>query len=290
MRLTNSLIVNNLMKDLNNNLKKLDRLNYQLATGKKINTPSDDPISALRSMQYQTILKQNEQYIENIDQAMDWIDTSEMALNEMNSVLQRARELAIYGANETLDQSQRDAIREEIIQLAEHLVQIANTSIGGRFIFSGHKTTTKPYTDYTTPYQGDSEYLSVEISKNIEIEYSVPGNVIFDKAFEALRDMINDLSTGNTNNLSSVTLQKLDDAINNCLSFRANLGSKLKRLELARHRFEDVNIKHTQLLSEIEDVDIAETIMNLRMQENVYRASLAAGARIIQPSLVDFIK
>ncbi len=290
MRLTNNMMVKNLMRNLNSNYKKMDRLSNELATGRKIMQPSDDPVGALRSMQLQTIIKENDQYIQNIDQANDWIDTSESALNEVNSVLLRARELAIYGASDTLDQEQRDSIKEEAIQLAEHIAQISNTSIGGRFVFSGHKTITKPYADYTSVYQGDNNCLSVEISKSVKVDFSLQGDKVFDEAFEAMRSIITDLSIGNTTNLSTNTLGKIDEASDTILAMRADLGSKTKRLELARNRFEDANVKHTQLLTEIENVDIAETIMNLKNEENVYRASLSVGARVIQPSLIDFIK
>ncbi|MCK4257407.1 MAG: flagellar hook-associated protein FlgL [Halanaerobiales bacterium] len=290
MRLTSNMMVKNLMRNLNNNYKKMDRLSNELSTGRKIMQPSDDPVASLRSMQLQTVIHQNEQYIKNIDQAIDWIDTSESALDEVNSVLLRGRELAIYGASDTLDQEQRDSIRLEIEQLAEHLVQISNTSIGGRFVFSGHKTTTKPYADYNSAYQGDINHLGVEISKSVSIDYSIPGNSVFDQAFDAMRDMINDLSTGNITNLSTTTLNKIDEASDISLAMRSHLGSKVKRLELAKNRFEDANIKHTQLLTELENVDIAETIMNFKNEENVYRASLSVGARVIQPSLIDFLK
>ncbi len=289
MRLTNSMMISNFMRDLQSNLKRVDRLNNQLSTGKKIIQPSDDPVGALRSMQLQTIIKENEQYVDNIDQALDWIDISEMAFDHLDQSLSRIRELAIYGANDSLEPSQRESIADEVTELGNYLVQVANTTIGNRYVFSGYQTDTKPYEDYTQTYQGDGEDLKVEISKSVKIEYSVPGNKIFDDVFAVVQAVITDLNDPNgAENLSNVTLGDIDKVIDDSLSIRAELGAKQNRLELAKNRFEDATIKHTQLLSEIEDIDIAETIMNLRMQENVYRASLATGARILQPTLIDF--
>ena len=278
------------MNNLRNNQERLDKLNNQLSTGKKISVPSDDPVGTLRSIQYQTILKQNEQYIENINQAKDWINTSEMALNKMTDVLQQAREIGINGANGTLEQKQRDSLKAEVDELAEHLVGIANTTIGNRFVFSGYKTTTKPYDTPTPTYNGDNNYLSVEISKDTSVKYNIPGDAVFNQAFTALNNLKNDLATGDADNLSNTTLDELDNVLDQTLTVRANFGAKAKRLELAVNRFDEMNVNHKQLLSEVEDVDIAKTIMELKTQENVYRTSLASSARIIQPTLIDFLR
>lgn len=290
MRLTSLMMMNHAMRNLNENTRRLDSLNNQLATGKKISVPSDDPVNTLRSMQLNSVLAENEQYGDNINQAEDWLETSDQALEKVTTTLNRARDLCVYGANDGLNQDQRNALRDELVQLREHLVQVANTSMGGRYIFAGFETTNKPYIDWNQPYQGDDQVLSVEIGKGVKVDYSIPGDKVFDQAFAAVTSAIQDLQTGDTTNLSNVTIGQVQSAVDNVLTIRAGMGAKIKRLELAENRFEEAKVEYTKHISDLEDVDIAETVMNLKMQESVYRASLAVNARILQPTLIDFMR
>lgn len=290
MRLTNLMMMRNTMRNLNDNTNRLDRLNNELSTGKKISVPSDDPVNTLRSMQLNSVLAENEQYGKNIGQAKDWLETTDQSLDKVVTTLNRVRDLTVYGSSDNLNQSQRDALSDELLQLREHLVQVANTSMGGRYIFSGYKTTTKPYEDWNQPYQGDGQVLSVEIGKGVGVNYSVPGDEIFADAFTAITNLISDMSTGNTTDMSQNDIGEVQSCLDNVLTIRAGIGAKVKRLELADSRFEEAKVEYTKHISDLEDVDIAETIMNLKMQENVYRASLAVNARILQPSLMDFMR
>lgn len=290
MRLSNSQIANNFINNYWENAERLDKLNKLLYSDQKINRPSDDPLGALKSMQLETILTKNEQYIKNIQKAKDWIDVCDVTLNSLKSSLDRVRELALDGGNGDIPQSERDTICQEVEEIAEYFVQLANTTIGDRYVFSGYKTKTKPYLDYASAYQGDGNYLSVEIGQSLQLDFTLPGDGIFEDTFDAVRDVIQDLQTGNVNRLTGATLDKLDIAINTAINNWTNLGAKAKRLELAETRIEDVNTKHEKMLSEIMVVDVAETLMNFKLAENVYLASLSAGSRLMQISIVDFLK
>lgn len=278
------------MRQMQENTKKLERYNNELSTGKKILRPSDDPVSTLRSMQVNTILAENEQYKDNIDQALNWLDATEGSLGKLTDVLDRLKELTIMAANGTYEQPQMDAINDEVKQLREHVVQLANTSLAGRYIFSGFEANNVAYASHLGPYQGDQNKLNVEIGKGVTIDYSIPGDQVFDQVFGMMNNMVNFLQTGDKVSLSTTSLNDINNTMDNILTVRAGLGAKVRRLEMSLNRLDDVQISTTKLLSNLEDVDVAETIMNLKMQENVYRTSLASGARIIQPSLMDFLK
>lgn len=290
MRLSNSMIAKNFMSNFWENSERIDKINNHLAKKKKIIRPSDDPLGTLKSMQLQSVINENEQYIKNIKKGKDWIDICDITLDSLKSSLDRVRELAQAGAN--TPQSELDTICDEIEEIAEYFVQLSNTTIGDRYIFSGHKTKTKPYQNYAgmPGYQGDGNYLSIEIGHSVEIDFSLPGNLIFEDTFDAVRDVIQDLQTGNRARLGGATLGKVDLAIETAISSRTTLGAKCKRLESAESRIDAANTKHEKLYTEIMDVDVAETIMDLRVAENAYTASLAAGARLMQISLVDFLK
>lgn len=289
MRLTNAMMVTNLVRNMQGNTQKMNKLNTELYTLKRVNKPSDDPVATLRSMQLNSVLVENDQYIKNIKQAQDWIDGTETALDNGTTILQRVTELAGKAANGTLTPSQMEMVRDEVVQLRNHLIQLGNSSISGRYIFSGYRTN-HPAFDNAGMYQGDHNKLSIEISKGVPLEYSVPGDRAFQESIDTLGELIQNLENGDHAAISSSSLAKISQSMDNMLTLRSEMGAKDSRLNLALNRYEDLSVKHTELISEYEDIDLEETIMQMKISETVYRIALASGARIIQPNLLDFLK
>lgn len=303
MRITNGMLSATFMQDLNRNLRGLAKYQHQLATGKRISRPSDDPVAIVHSLRLRSDLGDIEQYGKNADHALAWLNTTETALAQAGDVLQRARELAVYGANGTLPQESRDAIAEEVKQLFDQMVQIANTSYAGQYVFAGTETKTQPFTGNlsdATPaavtYAGNDGAKTTETGAGQTIAYNLDGHKAFNgtgndfQVFESLKSLYLNLKSGATGAISSHDIGELSKAIDHLLAVRAEVGARVNRLELTKSRLDDADINFTGLLSKTEDVDVAQTIMELKNQENVYRAALATGARIIQPTLVDFLR
>jgi flagellar hook-associated protein 3 FlgL len=294
MRVTNNMLVDNFMKNLYGNLRKMDNIQNKMASGKKIRVPSDDPIGTAHSLRLRSDLEQLEQYSKNVDDAISWLNTTESALKNVGDILQRIRELTLYGANDSLTQDERDKILSEVTQLKGQIVQEANSSYAGRFIFAGTLTDAPPFDPVNpTVYNGNLGNIMYEYSPLNTIKVNVTGEEAFrvpNDLFQVLSDLENDLQTGNTANLSGVRLQEIDDGLANILKVRAEVGAKINRFETVKASIEEEKINFTNLLSQTEDVDMAQIIMDLKMQENVYRASLATGARVIQPTLLDFLR
>ncbi len=143
MRITNSMLINNMMQYMNNNLGRMDKLQMQLATGKKIAVPSDDPIVAAKALKLRTDVSEVDQFKKNSDDANSWMDITENSLGMLVDVLQRVRELSVQASNDTLTPDDRDKIKQEAEQLKGQVIQIANTTYAGRFIFSGYATDTQ---------------------------------------------------------------------------------------------------------------------------------------------------
>ena len=373
------------MENLDNNRERLDKYNEQLSTGKQFDIPSDDPTGVATSMDLRSEIDQNNQHINNLDKGISWAQTTDSALNQAGGVLQRARELAVQGANGSLSKPDREAIADEILQLRDNLVEIANTTHNDRYIFSGNKTQIKPYNEekshiatsrevedaadslgydgqfeinfngnvttinvsngdslndikstinssipegdaaiednqlvinggnldsvmeienvggpdnvveklelenkrYT--YQGDQGNITREISSGSNLDINATGEY-FENPLEELKRLANNLNNDNGTRISEININNLDEDLDQLLSMRSETGAKQKRMEMTRNRLEEDKVKLEELKSDNEDVDIAKTIMDLKMSENVYRAALSSGSRIIQPSLVDFIK
>ena len=137
-------------------------------------------------------------------------------------------------------------------------------------------------------YQGDKGNITREISSGSNLDINQTGEY-FEKPLANLKRLANNLRSGEATRISEDNIENLDQNIDELLSMRSEVGAKQKRMEMTRNRLESDKIKLKELKSENEDVNIAETIMDLKMSENVYRAALSSGSRIIQPSLVDFI-
>ncbi|MCK8816032.1 flagellar hook-associated protein FlgL [Natroniella sulfidigena] len=177
MRVTNQMMSKNLLNNLNNNMRQMDKYNNQLSTGKKFSLPGDDPVGVVRSMDLKSAIKRNEQYVRNIDQAINWVETTDEALDSANGIINRVREQALYGANGSLSDTDRNAVADEVEQLREGLIEIANTNHNGRYLFAGQQTLTKPFPEekvtstenQTDNYLvGDSQFEVVQFNNLID--------------------------------------------------------------------------------------------------------------------------
>lgn len=308
MRITNNMLINNMINYISNNLTRMNKYQSQLATGKKIQVPSDDPVVAARALKLRTDVAEIEQYERNLKDAQSWLEITEDTLAKIGDVLQRARELAVQGSNGTNTADDMRKIEQEIRQLRTQLIHQANATYAGRYIFSGYKTDSKLLNDdESSPDFGsflidvdNSEAIRFEICIGDDININVLGGDLFDIGNNAVigakpvfvqhfDEFIAALNAGDHAAVGSM-IEKLDADLNNLLRLRADVGARINRVELTSNRLSNDAINFTKLMSLNEDVDIAETIMNLKNEENVYRASLAGGARIIMPTLVDFLR
>lgn len=292
MRVTNKLLVDNFLRNLNYNLRRMKEAQYKLSSGHQIEVASDDPVGASMIMKLKSDLADLNQYKKNIEDARSWLEYTETALINIEGALERLREIVIYGANGTLSDSDRYALAEEVKELKDHIIQEANASYAGRYIFGGYKTDNPPY-DSSAGYNGDNGEIKYEVSPGNRLRVNLTGDEVFNSTynlFQVIDDIYNDLMNGDTSTLSGIRLSELDECIDNILKCRAQIGAKVKRIEDTMKAYEADEINLTKLLAQSEDADLAQVVMDLTNQENVYRAALATGARIIQPSLADFLR
>ncbi|MCM1988113.1 flagellar hook-associated protein FlgL [Oceanirhabdus seepicola] len=441
MRVTNKMMSNNFLRDMNYNLKNMQRLQTQLTTGKEFKKPSDDPFKVARSMQLYSDIGANKQYNENVKDTINWLDTTDTATGQANNVFQRVHELMISAGNGGYSDNERRAIKDEINERISEFSQILNTSFDGKFIFGGSRGTVKP-TDVTggiqyknapvikvdkiSEWQGKK--LSVKVAGGASVEVDIPadiksvhdiankindelekhnitelevksdfneksltfiankdkinavsvtavspdvildikgkldpvdkadkidsGNIQLeyysnenDEVTDAERKMIGDklnieISTGVTvgynvtaseilefknsegesknaidilnslvNHLDGKTadgaeagsidsikellngdLKDVKDILENLTKLRSRVGAMQNRMEGAQVRNEEENFNIKEILSKTEDIDIAEKTMEYATMQTVYLASLQTSAKVIQPSLLDYLR
>ena len=322
MRVTNNMLVNNMVYNLNQNLKVLEKLQYQKATGKKFRVPSDDPIGVSKSLKFNTDISKLEQYQRNVEDALSWMADTDVALREIVEVLKRAYELTEDAANGTKTTEDLHKIREEIDQLKEHLIQIGNTTYAGRHIFSGYKTDEKLF-DENGNYNIDlimvddeendkkAEIFEYNVGVSERVKINTLGGKVFGVADRtngelmadydsdvtetsqayliAVFDQLSEALTNNDIDTIQNSITRLQDSMEQVLAVNAEVGAKMNRLELTQKKL-GVQIDGVkELLSFNEDVDLAEISMQIAMAENVYISSLMTGAKVIQPTLVEFL-
>jgi flagellar hook-associated protein 3 FlgL len=301
MRVTQGMLTGNMLRNLSASYARLGKYQDQLATGKKINRPSDDPVIAMKGMIYRTNLTEVEQFKRNFSEAYNWIENSDAALDKATQALQRIRELVVQASNDTYESSQRASISDEIKQLTEHLASIANTKVGDKYIFNGTDTLTQPVDLNQTPpvVSTNTNEVKIELSKGIYISVNVNPTKVFNYdntakgngLFSDLESLNNDLNDATKSGKDiNQYLGYIDKHINNLLSARAELGARLNRIELMEERIDQQEVIANRILSDNEDADIERIITDLKTQESVHRAALGVGARIIQPTLLDFLR
>ena len=165
MRMTNNLLTNNMLWNMNNNLNAMNKYHTDLASGTKIHRPSDDPVGITKLIKLKTDIAENQQYGQNNDDARSWLEITENSLTDVKDILQRVRELAVQGGNGTYNEKDTGNIAKEIEQLKEEFAVIANSSIAGKYIFSGFKTDQKLLNDDGT--------FAFDITSSIAKEMSV---------------------------------------------------------------------------------------------------------------------
>lgn len=298
MRVTQSMLSNNMLRHISQSYESMAKTQEQLTTGKKISRPSDDPVVAMKGMTYRTNLTEVEQYKRNLSEAYNWMDNSDAALDKATSVMQRIRELTVQASNGTYEESQKDMIGKEIEQLKEHLVSIANTQVAGKYIFNGNDTTKKPVDLSKTPSVSENgNRVNLELSQGIEVAVNInPKNVFTHTAGTPESGLFGDINElkkaleGTSGEEISGFLDKLDSHINNLVAERAELGARYNRVELIDARVGEQEVISNRILSDNEDADIERVITDLKMQESLHRAALGVGSRIMQPTLMDFLR
>ena len=299
MRVTQGMMVRGFLKNLSQDVSMIDRYSTQLGTGKKVSRPSDDPSTTSLQMRLHSELRRIEQYRENVGSGITWLENTDAALEEAGAVLHRLRDLAMQGANGTLAQESLDALADEVNGLVNHLVQVGNTKVGGKYIFAGTRTMVPPLhavRDASTDrvigvlYKGDSGSVEYEVSGDATVKVNTAASEVFLDVIDAAVRLRGRLLAGDSFAVGNESLEELDAANDLVLRHRSIVGAKMNRFELTENRLGETAINAERLLSNVESIDIAEVVMKLRLQETVYESLLNVGSRVIQPTLLDFLE
>jgi flagellar hook-associated protein 3 FlgL len=300
MRVTQGMVANNAIRNITTSYKQMSDTQQQLSSGKKITRPSDDPVIASQGIAYRTDVSQVDQYTRNVDTANQWAQSSDSSLSEANDVLQRVRELAVQASSDTNTPDDRSAIKQEVDQLRKQLGDIANTKVGNKYIFNGTNTSTKPVTigsdgsikvsnGNATPGDPKNKVM-VQVNQGVNLQVNVdPASFFNQQVFDDLDKLETNLTNGSDGATITGSITDIDNHLNSLAAAQSDLGARENRISLITNRLSTQQQISTNIMSNNEDADFEKTLVDYQQQQAVHTAALSVGAKIMQPTLVDFL-
>ena len=295
-RITQQQMLTSLQTNMGSSLGRLQRTQEKVSSGKEISRPSDDPSGVASALQFRGSIQRADQLARNADDGLSWLSVADGALTGMQAVLSRARELALRGGSAALNAGDREALAKEVDGLRENALAIANTSRLGRPIFSGNAVPTPPAADVayssTFTYQGDAGTVTRMVAEGVSVQVNVTGPDVFGPpgadVFSSLAQLAVNLRTNPSALPASLTA--IDTASTRVLTGLAQVGSRVNQIESARDRTDQIKAGQEGALADIESVDLAKALTDLKLQETAYEAALGVTARSLQLSLLDFLR
>lgn len=303
MRVTHHGLVEQVIANVENRIERIARSQEQVATGRRINRPSDDPAAAGELLKLESRYMRLDQFSRNIKNGLSHLKMTETGLGRIKDIIIRARSLAVKGANGALDKLDRQAIAGQIDQILQELLSTANQKFGNRYLFGGTETRNPPYQavensderlhsiipNFYEPLtvielladEGERMKISFTASDVFDLG---DGETLFTILFE-LRQALEDSDPA----MVGIALPKLDDALEKINSVSAMLGARVNSIDAMLGRLIDQKINLNDRINDLGAIDIIEAITRLIENQVSYEMALRMSAKVIQPSLVNFV-
>lgn len=310
-RVTYETIQRSTLRNLQTNLSAMSALQGQLSSGKKIQVPSDDPPATAQDLALRATQSQLGQYTRNGQDGDSWLTTVDTALTTSLGYLRNARDLVVQSGDGGLGQTSKDALADNIDALKAALLQEANTRYQNRTVFAGTSDAGTAFVEDdsgATPTYTWTGVAGATVDRRIGAEQSVRVDTDGSQAFGWQQTTTNPDGTTTTSQSTvfalldqisaglragqdvTGSLNDIDASMQNLLTAASSNGGRQKIVENAMSDLSSQQLTIKAQLSNVEDIDLPATIMNLQMQQVTYQAALAAGAQVLQPSLLSFLQ
>lgn len=306
MKVSTSQIFDRATTQMSAQQAKVSEMQTQLATGKQVLRPSDNPEQAALIQRLSTALNRQDVYESNIDSINSRLGAEESALLAAEDVMQRIRELAVQASTDTVSSDGRQIIAAEVTALRDQLVSLANsTDVSGNYVFSGSMVRTLPFSENVSGdlvYQGDQNRMLVDVSDQRQLALNRPGNEAFSSVlrevdgvservnfFTVIDDFSAALKDNDQTQLQS-SLAEVSDLTQNMAISIADVGSRLRITESQLDSLTETKLRYQTLLSNAEDLDYATAITQLTSEIMSLEAGQSSFAKISQLSLFDYIR
>lgn len=293
MRISTAYQFDSYTNDIRLAQERLADAERQVSSGKRIETPSDDPLGTSRALSMRSYKSVTEQYQKNLQTAKGFLGYTESALSSTYDGVRRAYTLAVSGANSSTDQAGRNAMAQEITDIQARLVQQANTrGPSGQYIFAGQKTNAVPYTvsGTTVTYNGDANPMQVEVGAGEVMQVNTIPEPMFSDIYNKLETLKNNLLGGNVGAISGTSINDMQGAMDTVSAERGKIGANLRKIDDYTSQYTRRVDDLTQGISDIEEVDISQAIMKYQLAQTTYQGALNVASQGFRLSLMDFIR
>ena len=291
MRISYSMIYDQTEFNINRQYESFYKLNEKVTTGKEVNRPSDNPIAMSNILGYRSTISSLEQYETNIERGNSWLRYTEAALTQAEDLVKSAHTLAVQMSTGT-NEAQLEIIAPQVRQIAEQLLQVTNTSLSGKFLFSGHKTETLPFTmdaDLNVTYHGDNNKIKYSVDETTDVAVNITGHETFmegTNAFDVLKKFHDALTNGDA---LEIPVEELDAAFEQIVEKRAIVGTSMTRFESAARQVEQFKFLTEDLMIATEDTDMVKRFTDLQAAETAFNAALQSSSMITRLTLLNYI-
>jgi flagellar hook-associated protein 3 FlgL len=296
IRITQRLMVERSLTSMQTSMNRLSRSQEQLSSGRQINRPSDSPAGTNSAMRLREQLAADAQHARNASDGLAWLGRTDNTLTTMADGTRRARDLILQGGNTgSLGPQAREALAAELTQIRESMLALANTQHLGRPLFGGTTAGAVAFAEDPATgqvvFQGTTQVVNRTVGDGVEVAVNTIGATAFGADGSNLFDVLDAAAATLRAGGNPVDqLADLDAVMDKMMTALADVGTRYGRVESALASVNSSTLDMRAMLSEVENVDIAKAIVDLQMQEVAYQAALGATARVIQPSLLDFLR
>jgi flagellar hook-associated protein 3 FlgL len=292
-RVTEGSIHTRVLANLQRSIANGQKIQDQLSSGKQINRPSDSPTGTVASLQLRGESRAAQQYSRNADDGLGWLGTLDNTLTTTSTLINRARDLTVQGLSSGSNDAQsQEALAVEIDNIKSSLIGYANTKYLDRPVFGGSTAGDAAYLADGT-YVGDKDPMTRTVGADTRIPVSAIGPKVFGdgdaQVFAVLQRISDGIRAGDAEGLTS-SLKELDGAADLVKNTLSDVGARYNRVTQMKQSAQDRMLTVSSQLSDVEDVDLPKAIMEMQLQQTSYQAALAASAKVIQPSLIDFLR
>ena len=291
-RVTSQTIQRSTLANLQTNLSSVAKLQGQLSSGKKVAKASDDPVHAAQLMSLRGEQTRNTQYERNVQDATSWLTTIDSALQTASTNLRKARDLVVQGGNDSLPQVAKDALAVEIRELQAGLMQTANTTFMGRTVFAGTSAAGEAFDSTTYTWTGnDAAHVDRAVADTAEVRVDSNGKAVFGEGSGSLFALLDDIATTlESGGNPTSSLDQIDKFATNIRTELSSVGARQLTIQNATTRLSDAGLNLETQVAGIEDIDLAQVILQLQSQQVAYEASLGAASKALTPSLMEFLR
>jgi len=288
-RITQNTISQTALRGLQGNLSRVQALQQQVSSGKRISQPSDDPSATAASMTFRAQQAGDEQYLRNIDHVTGRLSVADNALTQLSDRVRAVRDQMVASQNGALSTDGRAALAADITSIRSEIVSIYNTTYLDRPVFGGTVQGQQAVDPATGSYIGNDVPIETRISADTVIRSDVQGTAA---AADVLPGLLTQISTNvaTPGGAQSADFSALDAAFSKVQQALGDVGAREARVDTTKANVDSHRLDLVARISQNEDIDLPQAIMNLQSQQVGYQAALGAASKILQTSLVDFLK